>query len=30
MTDVDIGGAVDETNVIEEDDPTKGFFDQDH
>jgi len=25
-----IGGAVDETNVIEEDDPTKGFFDQDH
>ena len=22
--------AVDETNVIEEDDPTKGFFDQDH
>ena len=25
-----IGGAVDETNLIEEDDPTKGFFDQDH
>lgn len=25
-----IGAAVDDTNVIEEDDPTKGFFDQDH
>jgi uncharacterized membrane protein len=25
-----IGGGADETNVIEEDDPTKGFFDQDH
>jgi len=25
-----IGGAVDETTAVEEDDPTKGFFDQDH
>ena len=25
-----IGGAVDETTEVEEDDPTKGFFDQDH
>jgi len=25
-----IGDAVDDTVVVEEDDPTKGFFDQDH
>ena len=25
-----IGGVHDETSAIEEDDPTKGFFDQDH